>query len=99
MAVLWFQFHAGQASMFAGVACDFTLLHAWCLLSGFLACEGHQGVGPAPLMPLCRADKAQECCFPLGDKFVCPLCWVVVGITFFLTSWGPPLQVNVKDPC
>lgn len=59
MAVLWFQFHTGQVSVFAGVTYDFTLLHTWCLLTGFLACDGHRGVGSAALMPLCRADKAQ----------------------------------------
>lgn len=43
--------------------------------------------------------KHKECCFPQGDKFMCPF-HVVVVITFFLTSsWGPPLQANLKDLC
>lgn len=44
--------------MFSGVIFDFTLLQAYCLLGGFMAREWHEGVYPAALTPLCKADKA-----------------------------------------
>jgi len=58
--------------MFSGVNLHSTLLQAHCLLSGFMACGWREGVHPATLMPLCRADKAQECSFPQGDMLMCP---------------------------
>ena len=63
--------------MFSGVIFDFTLLQAYCLLGGFMACEWHEGVHPAALTLLCRADKAQECSFPQGEVLMCP--FLVLG--------------------